>query len=229
MDVCGYVLYFFLHVSWFLSRSVKHINSLEDIYKECDFITIHVPLMDATKKMINKEAIQLMKKDVILLNFARDALVDEQAVLDGIAAGKIRKYVSDFANPTTAGQEGVILIPHLGASTAEAEDNCAKMAVQEIADFMENGNISHSVNYPDCQVGVCRTAGRITLMHRNNKGVIAQYTTILGDANINISDMFNKTRGDFAYAVLDIDAPVTDEVVERLNAIEDVIRVRVVK
>lgn len=229
MDVYGYDPYISVQAAWNLSRSVKHINSLEDIYKECDFITIHVPLMDATKKMINKEAIQLMKKDVILLNFARDALVDEQAVLDGIAAGKIRKYVSDFANPTTAGQEGVILIPHLGASTAEAEDNCAKMAVQEIADFMENGNISHSVNYPDCQVGVCRTAGRITLMHRNNKGVIAQYTTILGDANINISDMFNKTRGDFAYAVLDIDAPVTDEVVERLNAIEDVIRVRVVK
>ena len=229
MDVYGYDPYISVQAAWNLSRSVKHINSLEDIYKECDFITIHVPLMDATKKMINKEAIQLMKKDVIILNFARDALVDEQAVLDGIAAGKIRKYVSDFANPTTAGQEGVILIPHLGASTAEAEDNCAKMAVQEIADFMENGNISHSVNYPDCQVGVCRTAGRITLMHRNNKGVIAQYTTILGDANINISDMFNKTRGDFAYAVLDIDAPVTDEVVERLNAIEDVIRVRVVK
>lgn len=229
MDVYGYDPYISVQAAWNLSRSVKHINSLEDIYKECDFITIHVPLMDATRKMINKEAIQLMKKDVILLNFARDALVDEQAVLDGIAAGKIRKYVSDFANPTTAGQEGVILIPHLGASTAEAEDNCAKMAVQEIADFMENGNISHSVNYPDCQVGVCRTAGRITLMHRNNKGVIAQYTTILGDANINISDMFNKTRGDFAYAVLDIDAPVTDEVVERLNAIEDVIRVRVVK
>ena len=229
MDVYGYDPYISVQAAWNLSRSVKHINSLEEIYKECDFITIHVPLMDATKKMINKEAIQLMKKDVIILNFARDALVDEQAVLDGIAAGKIRKYVSDFANPTTAGQDGVILIPHLGASTAEAEDNCAKMAVQEIADFMENGNITHSVNYPDCQVGVCRTAGRITLMHRNNKGVIAQYTTILGDANINISDMFNKTRGDYAYAVLDIDAPVTEEVVAKLNAIDDVIRVRVVK
>ena len=229
MDVYGYDPYISVQAAWNLSRSVKHINSLEEIYNECDIITIHVPLMDATKKMINKEAIQLMKKDVIILNFARDALVDEQAVLDGIAAGKIRKYVSDFANPTTAGQEGVILIPHLGASTAEAEDNCAKMAVQEIADFMENGNITHSVNYPDCQVGVCRTAGRITLMHRNNKGVIAQYTTILGDANINISDMFNKTRGDYAYAVLDIDAPVTEDVVAKLNAIEDVIRVRVVK
>ena len=123
----------------------------------------------------------------------------------------------------------MILLPHLGASTAEAEDNCAKMAVQEIADFMENGNITHSVNYPDCHMGVCHTAGRVTIMHHNNKGVIAQYTTILGDANINIADMFNKTRGNYAYAVLDIDAPVTDEVVEKLNAIEDVIKVRVVK
>ena len=162
--------------------------------------------------MINKSAIQMMKKDVIILNFARDLLVDEQAVLDGIAAGKIRKYVSDFPNPTTAGQ-----------------DDCAIMAVQEISDYMENGNITHSVNYPDCQMGICQTAGRIALLHYNRQGVIAQYTTILGDANINVSDMTNKTRGDFAYALLDIDAPVTPEVVEKLDAIEDMIRVRVVK
>lgn len=229
MDVYGYDPYISVQAAWNLSRSVKHIDAVEDIYRECDFITIHVPLMDATKKMINKSAIQMMKKDVVILNFARDLLVDEQAVLDGIAAGKIRKYVSDFPNSTTAGQDGVIVIPHLGASTAEAEDNCAVMAVQEISDYMENGNITHSVNYPDCQMGMCQTAGRIALLHYNRQGVIAQYTTILGDANINVSDMTNKTRGDFAYALLDIDAPVTPEVVEKLNAIEDVIRVRVVK
>ena len=229
MEVYGYDPYISVQAAWNLSRSVKHIDAVEDIYKECDFITIHVPLMDATKKMINKSAIQMMKKDVVILNFARDLLVDEQAVLDGIAAGKIRKYVSDFPNPTTAGKDGVIVIPHLGASTAEAEDNCAVMAVQEISDYMENGNITHSVNYPDCQMGICQTAGRIALLHYNRQGVIAQYTTILGDANINVSDMTNKTRGDFAYALLDIDAPVTPEVVEKLNAIDNVIRVRVVK
>lgn len=229
MEVYGYDPYISVQAAWNLSRSVKHIDAVEDIYKECDFITIHVPLMDATKKMINKSAIQMMKKDVVILNFARDLLVDEQAVLDGIAAGKIRKYVSDFPNLTTAGQDGVIVIPHLGASTAEAEDNCAVMAVQEISDYMENGNITHSVNYPDCQMGICQTAGRIALLHYNRQGVIAQYTTILGDANINVSDMTNKTRGDFAYALLDIDAPVTPEVVEKLNAIDNVIRVRVVK
>ena len=217
MDVYGYDPYISVQAAWNLSRSVKHI------------ITIHVPLLDSTRQMINKSAIQMMKKDVIILNFARDLLVDEQAVLDGIAAGKIRKYVSDFPNPTTAGQDGVIVIPHLGASTAEAEDNCAIMAVQEISDYMENGNITHSVNYPDCQMGICQTAGRIALLHYNRQGVIAQYTTILGDANINVSDMTNKTRGDFAYALLDIDAPVTPEVVEKLDAIEDMIRVRVVK
>lgn len=229
MEVYGFDPYISVQAAWNLSRSVKHIDAVEDIYRECDFITIHVPLMDATRKMINKSAVQMMKKDVVILNFARDLLVDEQAVLDGIAAGKIRKYVSDFPNPTTAGQDGVIVIPHLGASTAEAEDNCAVMAVQEISDYMENGNITHSVNYPDCQMGICQTAGRIALLHYNRQGVIAQYTTILGDANINVSDMTNKTRGDFAYALLDIDAPVTPEVEEKLNAIEDVIRVRVVK
>ena len=235
MDVYGYDPYISVQAAWNLSRSVKHIDAVEDIYKECDFITIHVPLLDSTrllestKGMINKEKLDMMKDGVVILNFARDLLVDEQAVLDGIAAGKIRKYVSDFPNPTTAGQDGVIVIPHLGASTAEAEDNCAIMAVQEISDYMENGNITHSVNYPDCQMGICQTAGRIALLHYNRQGVIAQYTTILGDANINVSDMTNKTRGDFAYALLDIDAPVTPEVVEKLDAIEDMIRVRVVK
>lgn len=229
MEVYGYDPYISVQAAWNLSRSVKHINAVEDIYKECDFITIHVPLLDSTKQMINRAAIQMMKKNVIILNFARDLLVDEAAVLDGIAAGKIRRYVSDFPNPTTAGQDGVIVIPHLGASTAEAEDNCAVMAVQEIADYMENGNIKNSVNYPACDMGVCQATARIALLHKNNKGVIARYSTILGDADINVSDMTNKSRGDYAYALLDLDSPATEEVVEKLNAIEDVIRVRVVK
>ncbi len=229
MEVYGYDPYISVNAAWSLSRNVKHINSVEEIYKECDFITIHVPLMDSTRKMINKEAIQMMKKGTIILNFARDLLVDEQAVLDGLASGKIRKYVSDFPNPTTAGVDGVILIPHLGASTAEAEDNCAVMAVQEISDYMENGNITHSVNYPDCNMGVCKSAARIAILHKNNKGMIAKYSTILGDADINVSDMTNKSRGDYAYALLDLDAPVTDEVVAKISAIDDVIKVRVVK
>lgn len=180
MEVLGYDPYVSVDAAWKLSRDVRHVLDVNEIYEQCDYITIHVPLMDSTKNMISAEAISRMKDGVILLNFARDLLVDEQAVLDGIAAGKIRKYVSDFPNPTTAGQDGVIVIPHLGASTAEAEDNCAIMAVQEISDYMENGNITHSVNYPDCQMGICQTAGRIALLHYNRQGVIAQYTTILG-------------------------------------------------
>ncbi len=229
MDVYGYDPYISVNAAWNLSRSVKHISAVEDIYRECDFITIHVPLLDSTREMINREAIEMMKKNVIILNFARDLLVDEKAVLDGIASGKVRKYVSDFPNPVTAGAEGVILTPHLGASTEEAEENCAIMAVQEVMDYMENGNITHSVNYPDCNMGICQTVGRVAILHKNKQGVIAQYSTILGDANINVADMTNKSRGDYAYALIDTDSVITEDVVEKLNAIEDVIRVRVVK
>lgn len=229
MEVYGCDPFISVNAAWDLSRSVHHSATYDEIFEQCDFITIHVPLMDSTKELINRQAIEKMKKGVVILNFARDLLVDEKAVLDGIASGKIRKYVSDFPNPTTSGQEGVILTPHLGASTEEAEDNCAVMAVQELREYLENGNIKHSVNYPDCDMGVCQTAGRIALLHRNSKGVIARYTTILGDRDINISDMTNKSRGDYAYTLIDLDSPVTEEALEKLNAIEEVIRVRVVK
>ncbi len=229
MEVYGYDPYISVAAAWNLSRSVKHISDLDDIYRECDYITVHVPLLDSTKEMINRDAIEKMKKGVIILNFARDLLADEKAVLDGISSGKVRHYVTDFPNPTTAGQPGVIAFPHLGASTEEAEDNCAAMAVSEVMDYLENGNIRNSVNYPTCEMGVCKTAGRVAIMHRNVKGVIAQYTSIIGDTGTNISDMFNKTRGDFAYALLDLDSPVTDEIVEKLNTIEEVVRIRVVK
>ncbi len=229
MEVLGYDPYISVNAAWNLSRSVKHVNSVEEIYKECDFITVHVPLLDATKKMINKEAIDMMKDTVVVLNYARDLLVDEEAMLEALKAGKVRKYVSDFPNPTTAGAEGVILTPHIGASTEESEDNCAVMAVNEIRDFMENGNITHSVNFPDCSMGVCQAAGRLLLLHKNVKGMISQYTTILGDAGINISDMTNKSRGDYACALIDVDAPITDEVAAKLNEIEDVLKVRVIK
>ena len=229
MEVYGYDPYISVNAAWNLSRSVKHISNVEDIYKECDFITIHVPLLDSTKKMIDAKAISMMKPTAIVLNFARDLLVDEEAMVDALAAGRIKKYVSDFPNTTTVGAKGCIVTPHLGASTAESEDNCAIMAVREIRDYLENGNITHSVNYPDCNMGACLTAGRIGILHKNVKGMIAQYTTILGEADINVSDMTNKAKGDYAYALLDLDSPVTDEVVAKLRAIEGVLRVRVVK
>lgn len=229
MDVYGYDPYISVNAAWNLSRSVKHISNVEDIYRECDFITIHVPLLDSTKKMINADAIAMMKPTTIVLNFARDLLVDEEAMVDALAAGKIKKYVSDFPNTTTVGAKGCIVTPHLGASTAESEDNCAIMAVREIRDYLENGNIVHSVNYPDCNMGSCTTAGRIGILHKNSKGLIGKYTTILGEADINVADMTNKAKGDYAYALLDVDSSVPDEIVEKLRAIDGVIRVRVIK
>ncbi len=229
MDVYGYDPYISVSAAWNLSRSVKHISNVEDIYKECDYITIHVPLLDSTKKRINAEAIAMMKPTTIVLNFARDLLVDEEAMVEALAAGKVKKYVSDFPNQTTVGAKGCIVTPHLGASTAESEDNCAIMAVREIRDYMENGNIVHSVNFPDCSMAACTTAGRIGILHRNVSGMLSRYTTILGEDGINIAGMANKSKGDYAYALLDVDSPVTDEVIEKLAKTEGVLRVRKVK
>ena len=229
MEVYGYDPYISVNAAWSLSRNVNHVNAVEEIYKNCDYITIHVPLLDSTKKMINAEAIAMMKPTTVVLNFARDLLVDEEAMVAALEEAKIAKYVSDFPNPTTVGKKGCIVTPHIGASTEESEDNCAVMAVKEIRDFLENGNITHSVNYPDCNMGECKSAGRLLLLHRNVKGMISSYTSILGDANINISDMTNKSRGDYACTLLDVDAPVTKEVEEKLQTLDGVLKVRIVK
>ncbi|MBQ2900219.1 MAG: phosphoglycerate dehydrogenase [Agathobacter sp.] len=229
MEVYGYDPYISVNAAWSLSGTVKHISNIDDIYRECDFITIHVPLLDSTKKMVNADAIAKMKPNVIVLNFARDLLVDEEAMVAALEEGRVKHYVTDFANPTVAGKKGCIVTPHLGASTAESEDNCAIMAVRELRDYLENGNIVHSVNYPDCSMGACTTAGRIAILHKNVKGMIGQYTSVLGDADINVSDMTNKGRGDYSYSLVDVDSPVTEAVVEKLKAIDGVIKVRIIK
>ena len=229
MEVYGYDPYVSVDAAWNLSRDVKHVLHVEEIYQECDIITIHVPLMDATKGMINKEALDQMKDGVILLNFARDLLVDEKAVLESIKSGKVRKYVSDFPNPTTAGQEGCIVIPHLGASTEESEDNCAVMAVKQMKDYLENGNIANSVNYPKCDMGICEQAGRVAIFHKNIANMITKFTACFGENDINISDMTNKSRGEVAYTMLDIETPASREIIEKLQSIDGVFRVRVVK
>lgn len=229
MEVYGYDPYISVDAAWKLSRDIKHINNVEDIYRECDYITIHVPLLDSTKGMINKEAIAMMKENVVVLNFARDILVDESAMLEALKAGKVKRYVTDFPNPTTAGQERVIVIPHLGASTAESEDNCAVMAVKEVRDFLENGNIKNSVNYPACDMGVCDAAGRISICHKNIPNMIGQFTSLLASEGMNIPNMMNKSRGEFAYSLLDTDSPATEAVIAKLEAIEGVLKVRIVK
>lgn len=229
MEVYGYDPYISVSAAWNLSRNVKHVTNADEIYRECDYITIHVPLLDSTKKMINADAIALMKPTAIVLNFARDLLVDEEAMVDALAKGKVKRYVSDFPNTTTVGAKGCIVTPHLGASTAESEDNCAIMAVREIRDYLENGNIVHSVNFPDCSMAACTTAGRVGILHKNESGMLSRFTTILGDAGINIDGMANKSKGDYSYALFDVDASVTEDVLKKLESIEGVLKVRKVK
>ena len=229
MEVYGYDPYVSVDAAWRLSSHVKHIKNVEDIYKECDYITVHVPALDSTKGMINKDAFAMMKDGVKILNFARDLLVDEEAILTAIEEGKVKKYVTDFPNTTTAGKKGCIVTPHLGASTQESEDNCAVMAVKEIKDYLENGNIRNSVNYPNCNMGACTQAGRIAILHKNKKGIIGKFSNILGDGDINITDMTNKSRGDYAYSLLDLESNVTEEIVGQLASLDGVLKVRVIK
>ena len=229
MEVYGYDPYISVDAAWNLSRSIYHINDINMIYRDCDYITIHVPLTDATRKMIGKEEIAQMKDDVVLLNFARDLLVDEEAVCEALKAGKMKKYVTDFANPTVANAPNTLVTPHLGASTEESEDNCAVMAVKQLMDYLENGNIKNSVNYPSCDGGTCIDAGRLTINHKNIPNMVSQFTKVLGDAGVNIANMINKSKGDYAYTMIDVTMPISKEVAQALKAIEEVYRVRIIK
>lgn len=229
MEVYGYDPYISVEAAWKLSSRIHHVDHVDDIYAVSDFITIHVPLIDATKKMINAEAIAKMKDGVVLLNFARDLLADEEAVAEALKSGKIRKYVSDFPTTVSASMENAIVIPHLGASTEESEDNCAVMAARELRDFLENGNITHSVNYPDCNMGVCKSAGRVIIFHKNVPNMIAQFTSAFAADNINISDMINKSRGEWAYTMVDVETPATKKLVADIEAIKGCVRVSVIK
>lgn len=229
MDVYGYDPYVSVDSAWHLSRKITHVIRIEDIYAKCDFITIHVPLLDSTRHMINAEAISQMKNGVVLINMARDLLVDEEAVVEAIDEGKIRRYVSDFPNPTVAGKRGCITTPHLGASTEESEINCAKMAVNELRDYLENGNISNSVNYPKCNMGVCQSVGRIGIFHKNQANMITNFTRIMGAEAVNIAEMSNKSRGDVAYTLIDTDTKTSAAVLKQLSEVEGVYRLRVVK
>jgi D-3-phosphoglycerate dehydrogenase len=229
MDVIGHDPFLSVEAALGLKRTVHLVKSRDEIFKDCDFISVHVPLLDDTKGMINKDTIAEMKDGVIILNFARDLLVNDDDMAEALASGKVRKYVTDFPNAKTANMEGVIATPHLGASTEESEDNCAVMAVEEIMNFVENGNIINSVNFPRADLGVCDKAGRVTVAHKNIPSMIGQLTSAVAEAGINVSDMVDKSRGDYAYAILDLDAPATDELVEKIKAVDGVIRVRVVK
>ena len=227
MEVYGYDPYISVESAWKLSRNIYHAKTVDEIYKECDYITVHVPAMESTKGMIDGNAIGLMKDGVVVLNFSRNVLVDEEAMVDALVSGKVKHYVTDFPTPEIAGVKGAIVIPHLGASTAESEDNCAKMAVREMMDYLEYGNIKNSVNYPNCDMGKPGENKRIVLLHHNIPNMIGQFTKVLAKDNMNIADMANKSKGEFAYTMIDIDSDIPDTVAEDLRAIEGVLRVRV--
>ncbi len=229
MDVYGCDPYLSVEHALNMSRDVTMVKTNEELYEMCDYLTVHVPLLDSTKGMFNKEAFDKMKDGVVLLNFSRDTLVNEDDIKVALESGKVAKYIVDFPNPTTVNLPNTTVTPHLGASTQESEDNCAKMAVSEIRDFMENGNIKNSVNYPNCDAGVCQTAGRITIAHKNVPNMLSQFTTLFSKDGVNIENMVNKSRGNFAYTILDICSDSTDEVVKELEALDGVIRVRVIK
>lgn len=226
MEVIGYDPYLSVDSALKLSRHVKKANSPEEVYAAADYITIHVPLMDSTRNTINAETIAQMKDGVIILNFARGGLVNNADIKKALADGKVAKYVVDFADSETVNQPGIINIPHLGASTAESEDNCAVMAAQELADYLENGNILNSVNFPNCSLPE-DNIGRIAIAHKNIPNVIAKFTEAL--SSVNISDMINKSKGELAYTIINTDHVIPAEAIEKLNQIDAVIRVRVIK
>ena len=228
MDVYGYDPYISVKAAWSLSKHIHHSNSVEEIYKQCDFITIHVPLLDSTKKMIDKKAIDMMKDGVVVLNFARDLLVDEKDMIEALADGKVKHYVTDFPNTTVAGVKDAIVTPHLGASTEEAEDNCAAMAASEIRNFLENGNITNSVNYPNCDMGIAGEFPRLSICHKNIKNMLNQFTDIMTEEDINIEHMTNASRGDYAYTMFDLSKEPSQEAIEKLERIEGVLRVRLI-
>ena len=229
MEVYGYDPYLSVDAAWRLSRNIHHAKTVDELYKDCDYITIHVPAMDSTKGMIDKNAIGLMKDGVVILNYARNVLVDEEAVVDALVSGHVKNYVTDFPTPIVAGVKGAIITPHLGASTEESEDNCAKMAVAEVRNYLENGNIQHSVNYPDCDMGVCASVNRVALLHMNVPNMIGQISAILAAADMNIANMTNKSKDKYAYTLIDLETELDDLTRQKLNAIKGMMRVRVIR
>ncbi len=229
MEVYGYDPFISVNAAWMLSRDVKHITAVDSIYQECDYITVHVPLADKTRGMINRESLGQMKDGVVILNFARDLLVNDDDMAEALASGKVKRYVTDFPNPKVMQMEHVIVTPHLGASTEESEDNCAVMAVKELKDYLENGNIRNSVNYPACDMGICASVRRIALLHMNVPNMIGQISSILASADMNIANMMNKSREQYAYTMVDLETDIDEATLEKLNAIKGVMRVRVIK
>ncbi|EFU77645.1 phosphoglycerate dehydrogenase [Lachnoanaerobaculum saburreum] len=229
LEVFGYDPYISVNSAWRLSRKIKHITDINEIFRNCDYITLHLPLTNDNKGMIGKDSIAEMKDGVIILNFARDLLVDDDEMEKALESGKVARYVTDFPNTKSAKMEKAIVIPHLGASTKESEDNCAVMAANELVDYLENGNIKNSVNFPSCDMGVCQSEGRVAILHKNIPNMIGQITSAFAKNGYNISDLTNKSKGTKAYTLIDIESKASDKLVDELNSIDGVLKVRVIK
>ena len=229
MEVYGFDPYISVEAAWHLDSAIHHVKTREEIFDACDVISLHVPLLDGTKGMINSESLARMHDGVMILNFARGGLVDDDAMAEALETGKVWHYITDFPNPKSASMKGCIAIPHLGASTEESEDNCARMAVSEMKNYLENGNIRNSVNFPNCDMGICTSAARITILHRNIPNSLGRFTTAMAGENVNIAELTNKSRGDYAYTMLDLDHKPSQALVEDLKNIEGVLRVRVIR
>ena len=229
LEGLGYDPYISVNSAWRLSRKIKHITDINEIFKDCDYITLHVPLTNDNKGMIGKDSIAEMKDGVVILNFARDLLVDDDEMEKALESGKVARYVTDFPNTKSAKMEKAIVIPHLGASTQESEDNCAVMAANELVDYLENGNIKNSVNFPSCDMGVCQAEGRVAILHKNIPNMIGQITSAFAKNGYNISDLTNKSKASRAYTLIDIESKASEKLVDELNAIDGVLKVRVIK
>lgn len=228
MDVYGYDPFVSVNAAWKLKPAVTHVTNLDELYKECDYVTIHVPAMPSTKGMIGADAFAVMKKGAVVLNFSRDTLVDAEAMAAALEDGTVRKYVTDFATPAVMGMKNAVVLPHLGASTEEAEDNCAMMATRQLMDYIENGNIVNSVNYPATYVGrVSVAGGRVCVLHDNVPNMIGQISAAFGEVGANIANLSNKAKGEFAYTVLDLDEAAPEGAVAAVAALAGVRRVRV--
>ena len=225
MDVLGYDPHITVDAAWSLSSRVRKANSVEEVLKASDFVTLHVPFVDATRNLISRERVQLFKSGVILLNFSRDGIVDNDAVLEGLASKRIKYYVCDFPAQKLLDQPGVIALPHLGASTSEAEDNCAIMVADELRDYLEHGNIQNAVNFPD--VALPRESPfRVGIANANVPNMLGQISTAMAEAGLNIHNMLNKSKGEMAYTLVDVDSAVPPQVIERVAAIKGVLAVR---
>lgn len=229
MHVLGYDPYLSVKYAWSLDRHVRHIADIKEIWAHADYITIHVPATPATRGIISREAIAAMKDDVVVLNYARDVLVDEQAMAEALQEGHVAHYMTDFANANSTQMPRAIVTPHLGASTKEAEDNCAIMAADEIRDYLVNGNIENSVNFESTSFGPLEGAMRLAVFHKNLPGLIGGITSAVSKAGVNIENMTDKSRGDIAYALLDLGDTLSDEQVQTISSLDGVMRVRPIR